>query len=752
MRKCQPERNSPLKLPAAVILLTALVLVAGSGAQTSHAAAAVPFQHHASALPYVGSATAQPAPPPVSYDEQIGMTFAQSFTALSYNVTAVLQTDSDGYGPAYLLNGVTDGGYWYQIGITYNWPGDVGYLPGWALVYEVWDNAGNTIFPASGGGGLANLTGPVNGGDSVLLSLRFSGGQVQMTVRDWNTGATGSEPYRAHGTTFVGLPTTSDSNGYFTGPMTEWYHASPYYATDRAVVYYNPQTPLTSADVWADEFNTNTLTPLFGSDLQLTFTNPDQFLSFSTNGAEIRANAYTFITGASSQSTLSLDYSVIGGGSGYSAPTLTYVFNGTRQTATLTGTAATYSADIGTSWSVSATLPGGTPDERWATSQPGGVVSSPLTQSIAYYHQFLAPFIYRVSGGTGYSAPSIRTSALGGSSVLIGNTSAWVDAGATFAYPAALPGSSATQRWVTQNYTGTVTSPAPVTVQYLLQYGLALSYSIVGGGFPGAPTVSAVQYGKGFTSSLTNSTAYFVDPGSEWSVTALLPGSSTQERWVTIQSSSGIASAPETLVFTYRHQYMLAIAASPAAGGTTGQTAGWTDAGSTVQLSQAASEGWKFEGWTGSGAGSYTGSSNSTDIVVGAPINETASYYPGLSVLAGPNGALTYTYGGTRGVVQGGSSATIFAAPGTVIVLGATPSSFFYSFSGWGIGATGSGPSTTLTLSSPASVQGTFALDMTAVGVITGVVMLAGISVALVIRSMRRPRHKIKTLHPLPLP
>ena len=57
-----------------------------------------------------------------TYDQQVSMIFTQDFQALSYNVTAVSQTDSSGYGPAYLLNGLSDTGYWYQVGLAYNWP------------------------------------------------------------------------------------------------------------------------------------------------------------------------------------------------------------------------------------------------------------------------------------------------------------------------------------------------------------------------------------------------------------------------------------------------------------------------------------------------------------------------------------------------------------------------------------------------------------------------------------------------------
>ena len=40
--------------------------------------------------------------------EQLGTAFTQDFSFLSHNLTAVAQTDaSSGYGPAYLLNGLT---------------------------------------------------------------------------------------------------------------------------------------------------------------------------------------------------------------------------------------------------------------------------------------------------------------------------------------------------------------------------------------------------------------------------------------------------------------------------------------------------------------------------------------------------------------------------------------------------------------------------------------------------------------------
>jgi len=90
---------------------------------------------------------------PANYDEQIGMTFTQSFSSMAWNVTAVAQSDTNGYGPAYLLNGLSTAGYWYQVGISYDWPYAAGgYNPGFHLSYNVFDSTGHVVLPSNGGG------------------------------------------------------------------------------------------------------------------------------------------------------------------------------------------------------------------------------------------------------------------------------------------------------------------------------------------------------------------------------------------------------------------------------------------------------------------------------------------------------------------------------------------------------------------------------------------------------------------------
>src|SRR5437899_12579504 len=121
-----------------------------------------------------------------TYDQQVSMIFTQNFQALDYNVTAVSQTDSSGFGPAYLLNGLSDSGYWYQVGLAYNWPlaSGTSYDSGFHFIWEVFYPNGSTNNPV-----LSRVPDRVNQGDTVRLSLSFSGSSVVMGALDYNTGA-----------------------------------------------------------------------------------------------------------------------------------------------------------------------------------------------------------------------------------------------------------------------------------------------------------------------------------------------------------------------------------------------------------------------------------------------------------------------------------------------------------------------------------------------------------------------------------
>src|SRR5579883_2938597 len=243
------------------------------------------------------------SPSTAYYDEQIGETFTQSFTSMAYNVTAVPQVDESGYGPAYLLNGLSNTGYWYQVGLSYDWSG-IG--TGFAMVYEIWDPSGKSIFPTTGGGGVQGFSGPVYAGDIVLLNLYFGtgsyAGDVVLYAYDYNTGAYAYKIYSAEGGNyFVGnSQSVANAEGFFTGLMTEEYHSNPYYGGEQFVAYFNHQFTLSSAWQWIDEKNVNTSQVLFSSvtPSPVKFDNYHQLHYFSSNGASEYSDAYVLDTGS----------------------------------------------------------------------------------------------------------------------------------------------------------------------------------------------------------------------------------------------------------------------------------------------------------------------------------------------------------------------------------------------------------------------------------------------------------------------
>jgi hypothetical protein len=139
-----------------------------------------------------------------NYDKQVWGIFGQDAISMIYNVSAVEQTDASGYGPAYLLNGYTDKGYWYQVGIAWHWltRSNVGYYDGFSFFVQVYNSNSNDAQ-------LVNILSPIfiNGGDKVELRMSISSvaDQVTMGVHDWATGAMNQNRTAAYGAShFVG--------------------------------------------------------------------------------------------------------------------------------------------------------------------------------------------------------------------------------------------------------------------------------------------------------------------------------------------------------------------------------------------------------------------------------------------------------------------------------------------------------------------------------------------------------------------
>ena len=247
--------------------------------------------------------------PNPNYDVQEIMIFTQSYSQLEFNVTAIAQCDANGYGPSYLLNGLTNTGYWYQVGLDWNWPlQSGGYLSGFGFVSEGWAPGGLTRSPSS-----TPFSGTVNQNDTVQLSLTFSGGSLTASARDLNTSASASTSYPTNrANTFVGLQAQESRNrfsfatrGYFTGLMTEWYHVSASgQGQGMGVTYSEAVEPIASAVLGIGEWNftasnpTSVFSGVANGGSPLDFSGqPTRLQQFSYNGLVISADAYEFLTG-----------------------------------------------------------------------------------------------------------------------------------------------------------------------------------------------------------------------------------------------------------------------------------------------------------------------------------------------------------------------------------------------------------------------------------------------------------------------
>ena len=511
-------------------------------------------------------------PGATAYDEQLGMTFTRDSPSLAYTVTAVAQKGSDNYGPAYLLNGLGNTGYWYQVGLSYNW--DPGIATGFQLAYSVFDPSGNLVLPTTNGAGLAAIS-PVNPGDSVLLSLTFANGNVVMQGTDQNTGTQAQETYTASGATVFSGVTSAPSNaqGFFSGLMTEWYHSSLYTGSEQGVTYTAQSAPITSAWLWMDEFAVSSRgigSTVFSNftNTPVTFTDSSPMQTLSSNGALVSANATQFITGQLAATIpLTFSYAVTGGAGNANAPVLTYVTGGAVKTAALTQSGQTFS----------------------------------------------------------------------------------------------------------------------------------------------------------------------VDSGAAWSVTGQLPSSTATERWITGQTTTGTASAAQTINFIYSHQYYVTVNPATLTGGSVSTASGWFDAGTAFQSTASADSGWQFESWSGSGDGSYSGNNNTAAAVVNAPLTETAAFYPGLTINTSANLFVRYSCNGVKGAVGADTAGTIYTPPGTAIQLNARPTLFIFAFKGWTGAATGKTSNLPVVLTVPQSISTSSGVNYLNIGIVCAVVILVIAAIVIII-------------------
>ncbi|MBW8864058.1 MAG: hypothetical protein JF609_03865, partial [Verrucomicrobia bacterium] len=131
----------------------------------------------------------------------------------------------------------------------------------------------------------------------------------------------------------------------------------------------------------------------------------------------------------------------------------------------------------------------------------------------------------------------------------------------------------------------------------------------------------------------TNTQIFNWTQGSAHTLGAASPqntGAGVQDIWSSWSDGGGIShsiSPLSSMTYTgyFTTQYFLTV--TNTTGGSVSPGSGWNNSGSNVTLSALPAVGYTFSNWTGSGSGSYSGTSNPVSITMNAPIVETASFY-----------------------------------------------------------------------------------------------------------------------------
>lgn len=443
--------------------------------------------------------------------------------------------------------------------------------------------------------------------------------------------------------------------------------------------------------------------------------------------------------------------------------TITYTQDGAPANLTLGGGSASIQADLQTIVKISAASSESGSTEEWCLQISGGacqsvsIITGSTLRSATYYYYDLLPQSVSCSskGGslpsqpmltymTAPSAASSTGSQQGANASLSGaSQTLWALRGSELSITPIVSGSTE-MRWATATQSFSVSASSALTIEYYLQYSRDISYSVTGQGSPQNATLSYSSFGE--TMDLTLGQAgqvFWIDSGTNATVSNTLGGSNSTERWfapITYLTVTGTNGTP--LTFPYLQQFQLTISAQPAAGGFVAPANEWVDADVSITINATRYAGWSFQGWTGTGKGSYSGPNQSSAIEMTGPIAETAAFYPGLDLRASPGGHVSYSYQSARGVVKPGTNGTIYLPSATIITLTETPASIFYIFKGWTGGVNSTSGLVSITTSSPMTERATFGYNLFLFGIF-GASGLTAPPLAASLLGGRRQRYRV---------
>jgi hypothetical protein len=148
-------------------------------------------------------------------------------------------------------------------------------------------------------------------------------------------------------------------------------------------------------------------------------------------------------------------------------------------------------------------------------------------------------------------------------------------------------------------------------------------------------TVQSNPNGRSFTVDGTlYSTAQIFSwiPSSSHTISTTTPqsgGAGVQYVWSNWSDGGAISHSVSpgsntTYTVNFATQFFLTMTAG--AGGTVTPASNWFNSGQSVSITAFANGGFAFTGWTGTGAGSFTGSTNPASVTMNGPITEAASF------------------------------------------------------------------------------------------------------------------------------
>ena len=280
---------------------------------------------------------------------------------------------------------------------------------------------------------------------------------------------------------------------------------------------YNPTLTGSAMGYWLDATSSWSVTnPLQGSVINQRWQTV-QSVSGSVSSTQTTLFTYYY------QYSFALSYSVLGGGSGYSAPTFSSREFGATFTSVLTTSSTQCWLDMGSSWSLPSLLFRARDHQSVGRPrrQPAALFlrPKPLPSHTTISTHSFSSMLYQVEVAVTQRLPLLTLNLVTDLQLRRQRAEAasvWIDAGTTYSYANPLSGSSSSEQWSTNSASGTVVASVTVSKTYYNQFNFALSYSISGAGSGySAPLLSSTQFGSPYAPTLTGTTTgYWLDAGA----------------------------------------------------------------------------------------------------------------------------------------------------------------------------------------------------------------------------------------------